>query len=302
MKVSLFLDTFTPKNGPEDVKAVAAAAESAGIHGVWVSEHAVLFENYESPYPFTPDKKWKVEVGAGLPDPFVLLSMLSGVTERLKLGTAIVILPERNPVQTAKLASDLDFISGGRMRLGVGLGWSKEEYDALQVPWERRGERADEYLTVMRGLWEKPVAGFTGEFYEHPEAFLYPKSIQKPHVPIYICTGGQKMSAKQLTRTATHASGWIGLEVTPDEVAAQVRDLGKALAERGRELADLEIIVGPPASLIASTSEAELSVLQPYVDAGVTELVLVMGAETTAASIEQIRTFGASVVKWAASK
>ncbi|HLF40596.1 MAG TPA: LLM class F420-dependent oxidoreductase [Acidimicrobiia bacterium] len=240
MEIGLFLPV-TAWHGAEYLKRVGAEAEARGIESVWVPEHVVLFDQYESPYPYSPDGKLPAPPEAGMVEPFTALTYLAAVTERLRLGTGISLLPQRQPVYTAKVVADLDWLSGGRVNLGVGVGWLREEYEVLGVPWEGRGARADDYLQILKTLWTDETSSFQGEVASLPECRMYPKPVQQPHPPIHV--GGESDAA--LRRAARHGQGWYGFDRGPDEVQERLDTLEKFLAEEGRSRADFEVSICP---------------------------------------------------------
>ncbi len=152
----------------------------------------------------------------------------------------MLLLPQRNPVYVAKEVSTLDWLSGGRVDLGVGVGWLKEEFEALNVPWERRGRRTDEYLEVLHTLWEDDSSSFHGELYDLDPCEMFPKPVQQP-VPVHI--GGETPAA--LRRAARHAQGWHTFNRTPEELATGLAELDGHLEAAGRSRADLRITVCP---------------------------------------------------------
>jgi probable F420-dependent oxidoreductase len=206
-----------------------------------VGEHVVLFEEYASSYPYAEDGRIPVPGGTGLLEPLNTLSFLAAHTTTVRLGTAMVLLPQRNPVYTAKEVSTLDWLSSGRVDFGVGVGWLEEEFDALNVPWPRRGKRTDEYLEVLTTLWCDEISAFEGEFYSLNPCSMFPKPVQRPHPPIHI--GGESDAALQ--RVARAGQGWHTFNRTPDELAASLERLDGLLAERGRGRDDVTITVCP---------------------------------------------------------
>jgi probable F420-dependent oxidoreductase len=171
----------------------------------------------------------------------VTLSYLAACTKTVRLGTAMLLLPQRNPVYTAKEVSSLDWLSGGRVDLGIGVGWLKEEFDALNVPWERRGQRTDEYIQVLRTLWCDDTSSFSGETYDLPDCEMFPKPRQSPHPPIHI--GGETDAA--LRRAARVGQGWHTFNRSPEELAEGLATLDTLLAEVGRSRDELRITVCP---------------------------------------------------------
>jgi probable F420-dependent oxidoreductase len=241
MKFDLWVPTASPMTTPALLDAVAQGAEERDIATIWVGEHVVLFPEYKSRYPYAEDGRIPAPPGSGLLEPMVTLTYLAARTSTVRLGTAMLLLPQRNPVYVAKEVSTLDWLSGGRVDLGVGVGWLKEEFDALNTPWERRGRRTDEYLEVLRTLWTDDVSSFKGETYELPACEMFPKPIQHPHPPIHI--GGETPAA--LRRAAQHSQGWHTFNRSPAQLAEGLAELDPYLEAAGRTRADLRITVCP---------------------------------------------------------
>jgi probable F420-dependent oxidoreductase len=223
------------------LQRVGTEAEDRGISTLWVGEHVVLFADYASAYPYAADGKIPAPPGSGLLEPMVTLSYLAACTTSLRLGTAMLLLPQRNPVYVAKEVSSLDWLSGGRVDLGIGVGWLKEEFDAVGVPWERRGVRTDEYIEVLRTLWCDDTSSFTGETFQLPECEMYPKPTQRPYPPLHI--GGETDAA--LRRAARTGRGWHTFNRSPEELAAGLRKLDEFLDMEGRSRSELRITVCP---------------------------------------------------------
>jgi probable F420-dependent oxidoreductase len=226
---------------PELLDAVAAEAEARDIATIWVGEHVVLFGDYASRYPYADDGRIPAPPGSGLLEPLVTLTYLAARTSAVRLGTAMLLLPQRNPVYVAKEVSTLDWLSGGRVDLGVGVGWLKEEFDALNVAWPQRGRRTDEYLEVLRTLWTDDTSSFEGETYVLPPCEMFPKPLQQPHPPVHI--GGETPAA--LRRTARHGQGWHTFNRSPDELAEGLAALDDELRVVGRSRDELRITVCP---------------------------------------------------------
>jgi probable F420-dependent oxidoreductase len=241
MKFDLWIPTASPMTTVELVDAVGRESEARGISTLWVGEHVVLFDQYASRYPYAADGKIPAPSGSGLLDPMVTLSYLAACTKSVRLGTAMLLLPQRNPVYVAKEVSSLDWLSGGRVDLGIGVGWLKEEFEALGVPWDRRGVRTDEYIEVLRTLWCDDTSSFAGETYTLPACEMFPKPIQRPHPPLHI--GGETDAA--LRRAARTAQGWHTFNRSPEELAAGLVKLDELLADAGRSRDELRITVCP---------------------------------------------------------
>ena len=231
--VFLGLNDATP---PELIVDVARAIEERGFHAIWVPEHVVLFEDYEPNYPYAKDGRIG-GFGKGMMEPFAALTFLAAHTTRVRLGTAICLVAQRNPIYTAKQVADLDFLSNGRVNFGIGLGWLKEEFAALQVPWAKRGQRANEHIAVMKALWCQETSSYDGELYKLPPSIMYPKPVQTPHPPIFV--GGEGDPA--LRRVAELAQGWMGAGISPEDIGERIATLHRFLAEKGRSADEVKI-------------------------------------------------------------
>jgi probable F420-dependent oxidoreductase len=241
MKFDLWMPTASPMTTFDLLQSVAAESEARGISTLWVGEHVVLFEEYQSSYPYAADGRIPAPPGSGLLEPMVTLSYLAACTRTVRLGTAMLLLPQRNPVYVAKEVSSLDWLSGGRVDLGIGVGWLKEEFDALNVPWERRGARTDEYLEVLRTLWCDDTSSYDGELYQLPACEMFPKPVQQPHPPIHV--GGETTAA--LRRVARLGQGWHTFNRSPAELAEGLQQLDSLLDDAGRNRRDVRITVCP---------------------------------------------------------
>ena len=240
MRVELWIPTATPFSTPEVLAAIGTEAEDRGFAALWVGEHVVLFEEYGSAYPYADDGKIPAPPGTGLLEPLNTLSYLAAHTSTVRLGTAMVLLPQRNPVYTAKEVATLDWLSGGRVDLGIGVGWLEEEFRAVNVPWPQRGRRTDEYLDVLATLWTDETSQFEGEFYSLNPCQMFPKPVQSP-LPIHI--GGESDAA--LKRVARAGHGWQTCNRAPEDLAEPLARLDVLLAEEGRSRADIAVTVCP---------------------------------------------------------
>ncbi|MEE9280162.1 MAG: LLM class F420-dependent oxidoreductase [Myxococcota bacterium] len=241
MRIGLFVPFASPLCTPDYIEAVGRAAEERGFDSLWVAEHVVLFDEYSSSYPYSEDGRIPAGGEAGILEPFTSLAYLAAVTERIRLGTGICLVPQRNPVYTAKEAAVVDWLSGGRLDLGIGVGWLAEEFRALDVPFEHRGSRCRSYIEVMRTLWCDPVSEYKDEFYDLPACRHYPKPVQSPHPPLHF--GGESDAA--LRRVADVGQGWYGYNMDPEEFASRLARLDELLAERGRSRSEVQISVSP---------------------------------------------------------
>jgi probable F420-dependent oxidoreductase len=264
MRLGLFVPSVSPFATPEYLAVFARAAEDGGFASVWMGEHAVGFDDYESRYPYSADGRIGLAPESGMLDLFSTLGFLAAASEQLRLGTAVCLLPQRNPVLTAKEASTVDWLSGGRLDLGIGIGWLREEFETLGARFEERAPRCREYVEIMQRLWRDDVSSYEGRFYQVPPCRMFPKPVQQPHPPIYF--GGESDAA--LRRVADLGNGWHGFAHLPDSAAKSVARLETLLGERGRTLADVDVTVCPYLEPVRPDH------LPAYRDAGVDQLVL----------------------------
>jgi len=222
---------------PEQLTGVARAAEEAGFHGVLLSDHLFFPGRLESRYPYSEDGKPGFDGTTPFPEPWAAICAMAAVTTRLRFGTLVTILPLRHPLEVAKLVGTAAVLSGGRVALGVGAGWIREEFDALGVPFAGRGRRMDECIDVLRKLWTGEMIEHHGECFTIPPAQMSPA----PREPVPILVGG--LSPAALRRAATRGDGWIGTGQTPDQAAGILGTLRGLRAEAGRSDAPFESIV-----------------------------------------------------------
>ena len=227
-------------NGAAAVE-LAQAAEAAGFDSMWTVEHVVVPAQYQSKYPYSPTGK----MGSGLedfpiPDPLIWLAYVASATRTIKLGTAILILPQRNPVVTAKAVATLDHLAGGgRVLLGIGVGWLAEEFATLGVPFEDRGARTDEYVAAMRALWGQERASFRGRFVSFEDVFCRPRP---PAGRIPIIVGGDTPAAAR--RAGRLGDGYFPARGAP---VALFEEMRRAAEAAGRDPAGIELTVSAPA-------------------------------------------------------
>ena len=215
---------------------VCRRAEAAGFESLWGGEHVILPSTIESKYPYTPDGKIPAEPDTPIPDPLIWLAFAAAAAPRMRLGTCILIVPQRNPLVLAKELATLDVLSGGRVELGIGVGWLKEEFDALGVPWARRGARNDEYIAAMRALWKGPHASFRGEFVAFEPVTCSPRPVNGS-IPIIV--GGDTDAA--IDRVVRIADGYFPGEGDFERLRALVVKLRTAAERAGRDPASIEI-------------------------------------------------------------
>ena len=232
--VPINLQEFT---NPEVVIPFVQRAEALGYESVWTAEHVIIPMNYTSVYPYNPSGKVPFATDAAIIDPLVALTFIASATTRLRLGTGVNILPQMNPLYLAKWASSLDHLSRGRLMLGVGIGWLREEFEAIGAPFAHRGKRADEYLQALKAVWSGEEVNYQGEFVRWQGFKMRPRPAQPGGVPLVI--GGVSPSA--IRRTARYGDGWYVIGKDLDEYRTHMHALTEECARQGRNPRDLEI-------------------------------------------------------------
>ncbi len=244
--------------------AIAQKAESVGVESVWTFEHVIVPVEYESKYPYNPTGKMGAPPETNMIDPLIALTAIAAHTSTLRLATGVNILPQTNPLYLAKQSASLDFVSGGRFMLGIGIGWLREEFDALGVPFERRGARFDDYVEAMKKVWAGDVVEHKSDFLNWSGFKSYPVPIQKPGVPCII--GGSK--GKVFERIAKHGDGWYAPAQNVDALEAMLKPLDDACKKIGRDRSTVEI------STMWIPAMESIDVVKRYEDLGVSRLVV----------------------------
>ena len=207
MRLGFNIPQIGPAATPEAMVKVAQRAEELGYDSLWVTERLL--------YPIEPQSSYRVTHDGSLPeaykivlDPLESLTYVAGFTSRIALGTSVLVMPYYNPVTLARRLTTLDVLSGGRLRVGIGQGWSKDEFDATGASMKGRGRRADEFISVLKAIWTTDPVELHGEFFRVPRSNILPKPVQKPHLPVYLAA----YSPSGLKRVATMADGWLPLQ------------------------------------------------------------------------------------------
>ena len=251
MKIGI--STF-PTDYSVDIATLARRAEGMGFESLWVPEHPIIPVQTSSPWPGSPDGVIP-KVYADIVDPFVALARASAVTERIKLGTGICLVPERNPLLLAKEVATLDMYSGGRFLFGIGAGWLKEETDIMGGDFARRWTQTREAILAMKSLWTDVESEYHGRYYDFPPVYSFPGSVQRPHPPVLL--GG--MARNVFRRVVDYGDGWMPNRVTPDDIGAGRARIDELAAAAGRDPASISISVfGQPAdrSLVGELFDA----------------------------------------------
>ena len=249
MKVGMFLPQVGEYATKENILYVAREAEKEGIDSVWVLDRLLWPLNPQTPYAARPDGILPVEF-QNVFDPLTILTYVAGVTKRILLGTSIIDMLFESPVLLAKRFATLDILSDGRTIAGLGIGWSKDEYEVSGVPYKDKGTRADEFIQSLKKIWSDEIVEFKGQFYNIPASKIGPKPLQKPHPPILL--GG--FSPKTFSRIVNYANGWIGVAgFGPLEQLGQVIN---SLKENARKLdkdpSKIDIYIGSYPNLLES--------------------------------------------------
>lgn len=226
MKYGIVLPNFGKYAQKDWILELASSAEELGYDSIWVSDHVVIPKTHKG-------------FGDAFLDPFSTLTYLAAKTDRIMLGTSVIILPYRNPLVLAKTVSTLDQLSEGRVILGVGAGWLEDEFKALGVPYGERGAVTDECIDILTTLWSEDNPEFRGKYREFSDITFLPKPVQKPHPPIWV--GGGSTSA--VVRAVKRGEGWHPVGLTPTELKIKVEYLNEQLELSGRDLSEFTISI-----------------------------------------------------------
>lgn len=221
----------------EGLVRLAQRAEELGFESVWTGDHIVLPTEGTNQYPYTEDGSFSRGSDVPFLETMTLLSYIAARTSRIKVGSTVVILPYRNPIVQAKMFASLDVLTGGRVICGVGVGWLEKEFDTLGVSYADRGAMSDEFLEIFKKLWTEDHPVHNGRFYSFDGIQLYPKPVQKPHVPIWV--GGHTKRA--VRRTARFGNAWHPTRQTPDYVAGLLPYLREEAEKAERNVDDIVV-------------------------------------------------------------
>ena len=274
--------------GVPDVDAMvglARLAEQVGFESVWTFEHLVVPLDYESKYPYNATGKMGALPETNFVDPLIALTAIASQTTTLRLGTGVNILSQANPLYVAKQAASLDFVSKGRFMLGVGIGWMREEFKIAGTPFERRGERFDDYVQAMRKIWSGDVVEHQSEYLDWSGFKSHPLPVQNPF-PVVI--GGNK--GKAFERTARYGDGWFAPTANPDQLTGMLAKLDAACAEVGRDRSEIEI-----SSLWIPNAE-DLSDVERYAELGVARLIAPIPTLGKGNPADNLKTFAENVI------
>jgi len=255
MKIALFGINMGPCANPATAAAVARAADAAGFESLWTGEHIVLPEPQVPPSPVPADTPFI--------DSAITLSFVAAHTDRIRLGTGIIILPQRNPVVLAKELASLDVLSGGRLIFGIGIGYLEPEFAAIGAPFDHKAARSEEFLAAMIALWSMEKPEYRGRFVSFGGVNAMPRPVQKPHPEIVF--GGHTKAA--FSRAARLAKGWFGFALDVEGTANSIEGLKTACRAAGRPFDDLEVSVTPRGRM-------DLDSARRFAEMGVNRLIL----------------------------
>lgn len=238
MKIGFALPNVGSLSTKEAVAKVAQRAEALGYDSLWTIERLLWPVKPQTPYPATPDGSLP-EVYKHVLDPLETLTFAAAHTKTIALGTSVLDIPYHNPVMLARRLTTLDQLSNGRLRLGLGLGWSKDEMDAMGADMKKRGAMADEFLPVLKAVWTSNPVEFHGKFYHVPNSYIGPKPVQKPHPPVYMAA----YAPAALKRLAAMANGWNPVGIPVDGMAQMFGTVKQMAKDAGRDPSSLELVV-----------------------------------------------------------
>jgi len=278
MKVGMFLPQFGEYATKENILYIAKEAEKEDVDSLWVLDRLLWPLKPKTPYAATPDGTLPIEYQNVL-DPLTTLTYVAGVTKRILLGTSIIDMFFQNPVQLGKRFATLDVLSDGRTIAGLGIGWSKDEYEVSGVPYKDKGTRADEFLQVLKKIWTDEIVEFKGQFYNIPASKIGPKPLQEPHPPILL--GG--FSPKTFSRIVNYANGWIGIAgFGPlEQLEQMINGLKESTRKLDKDPSNIGIYIG-----------SYPNVLESPVSSNETRSPMTGTIEQIGSDIEQIKAMG----------
>jgi len=262
MKFGVAFANVGPFVQPEQAVLLAKSCEEAGIESLWTVEHVVVPSGYEAQYPYSSDGRMPGPENSPIPDPLIWLAYVAAATRRIKLATGILILPQRHPAYVAKEVATLDLLSGGRAILGIGIGWMKDEFDALGIPFEDRVARTEEACAALRTLWKPGANAFEGKHFSWKALESNPKPVQPGGVPIVV--GGHAIGAAR--RAARVGDGFFPMKIGGGRLRELIDAMGDECARVGRDPQKIEITTALPGP--------DLDAIRRLEDQGVSRLVM----------------------------
>lgn len=296
---------YGPLAQPDTVMTLAQFAEQAGFGSIWLADHIAFPTQFSSRYPFSVTGEFPAPTDDPLLEPIAAMGVLAGATKRIRIGTAVLIIPYRNPIVTARQLITIDQFSGGRVILGAGVGWLKEEFEALHTAdFALRGRVTDEYLDIFKAMAAGGPVGYEGETYRFDPVHSVPGSVQRPHPPILI--GG--VSNPALRRVVRHG-GWLATALEPRQVPERLATLRRFAEEAGRDYGALELVYklfispGAPVKGVygnrqpGSGSQAQIvDDLKAILDAGFESVIIRYRGDSAAEQTEQMERFAGDIL------
>jgi len=307
MRYGFYLPTRGRCAEPDALQALVRRGEALGFHSVMIADHVVFPARIASKYPYTVSGAFPG--GGDALEQLSLTAFVAAHTERLRLVTSVMILPHRPPVLAAKMLATIDVLSRGRLTVGVGVGWLREEFQALGAPdFDRRGAVSDEILAVFKTLWTRSPASFAGEFFRFDEVTCLPAPVQKPHPPIWV--GGHSRAA--LRRAARHGDGWHPVGATPaamlapTELRGLIAELHRLTEAAGRDpraltlsfkapIYDEAIADGTTRRPFSGSPAQVLDDIRAYAELGVQELIFDFRSDDLGQSLDRMERVAALV-------
>lgn len=265
MKFGVVFANVGPMAYAEGAVALAQAAEAGGFESLWTVEHTIVPAGYESTYPYSPTGRMPGPEDSDIPDPLIWLTYVAGATSTIRLGTGILILPQRNPIVLAKEVATLDRLSGGRVELGIGVGWLAEEFEAIGIPFAERGRRTDDHVAALRALWTQDEATYDGPFTSFTKAISRPRPTQGS-VPIVV--GGHSEAAAR--RAGRLGDGFFPGRGSHEDLAALIAVMRDSAVEHGRDPDAITITAGGNGAL----GSKALDEVKALADLGVSRVVV----------------------------
>ena len=308
MRFGFYLPTRGATSTPDALGALVQHAEAVGFSSTMIGDHVVFPTTVNSVYPYTASGVFPG--GGDALDMFALMTYVGARTTRMRVVSSVLIVPQRNPLVTAKTIATIDVLTGGRVTVGIGVGWMREEFEALGVHWyDRRGAVTDEFLRIFKQVWTTPESSFTGEFYSFKNLRCLPLPVQKPHPPIWV--GGSSKPA--LRRAARFGDGWHpvganpGVPLPPGELVVMRDELFRMAEAQGRDPKSITISYKVPVSdptlltyyakgakrpPFQGSPEQVVEDIAVFARLGVTEVIFDVRRENLAESLERIDRFG----------
>ena len=310
MRFGFYLPTRGSTATPDALSQIVGAGERLGFDSVMIADHVAFPVSFDSKYPYTETGAFPGQGDAM--EQLALMSFVAAKTERLRLVTSVMVVPQRNPVLTAKMLATIDVLSKGRVTVGVGVGWLREEFEALDAPaFDRRGAVTDECLRIFKKLWTEDPAEHRGEFYSFEPLHCQPQPVQKPHPPIWI--GGHSRAA--LRRTARYGDGWHPVGATaavplpPEELQRLLDELKRMTEAEGRDFSALTISYKAPIyekvqsganrQLFLGSPDQTLGDIATFQRLGVSELIFNFRSNELSESLEGMEKFASEVLRHA---